>query len=60
MHAPPSDLKIRAFVTFIKSKGAERFIDCLVKNESLGIRYGLGKDYDGRESEAEVIALLER
>ncbi len=60
MHAPPSDIKIKAFVTFIKTKGVETFIDCLVKNESKGIHYGLGKDYDGRENEAEVIALLER
>lgn len=59
MHAPPHDIKIRAFVTFIKSEGTEALIDCLLRNEAHGIHYGIGLDYDGKESEHEVIRLLE-
>ena len=58
MHAPPHDLRIRAFVAFIKAEGAETLIDCLLKNEANGIHYGLGRDYDGKNSEDEVIQLL--
>jgi hypothetical protein len=58
MHAPPHDLRIRAFVTFIKAEGAEALIDCLLRNEAHGIYYGRGRDYDGQGSEEEVIRLL--
>lgn len=59
MHAPPHDLKIRAFVAFIKAEGVEALIDCLMRNEAEGIRYGQGRDYDGKTSEEEVIRLLQ-
>lgn len=58
VHAPPFDLRIKAFVTFIKAEGAETLVDCLIRNETNGIHYGLGKDYDGKNSEEEVIRLL--
>ncbi len=58
MHSTTHDLRIRAFVAFIQAEGAEALADCLLHNESRGIHYGLGKDYDGKSSEADVIRLL--
>ncbi len=58
MHGPSHDLRIRAFVAFIKTEGAETLIDCLLKNEARGIFYGYNRDYDGKNSEEEVIRLL--
>jgi len=58
MHGPPHDLKIRAFVAFIKAEGAEALVDGLLRNEADGIHYGQGRDYDGKDSEEEVIRLL--
>ena len=58
MHAPPHDLKIRAFVAFMQAEGAGALIECLLKNAEQGILYGHGRDYDGRSSEEEVIRLL--
>ena len=58
MHAHPNDLRIRAFVAFIKAEGTETLVDCLLTNEANGIHYGKGKGYDGKSSEEEVIRLL--
>ena len=58
MHGPSHDLRIRAFVAFIKAEGAEALVDCLLRNEADGIYYGHGRDYDGKNSEEEVIRLL--
>jgi hypothetical protein len=58
MHGPPHDLKIRAYVAFIRAEGAEALVDCLLRNEADGIHYGEGRDYDGKGSEEEVIRLL--
>jgi hypothetical protein len=58
MHGPPHDLRIRAFVTFIKHEGAGTLIDNLLRNEAQGIYYGYQRDYDGKRSEEEVIQLL--
>jgi hypothetical protein len=58
MHGPPHDLKIRAYVAFIKAEGAEALVDCLLRNEADGIHYGQGRDYDGMDSEEQVIRLL--
>jgi hypothetical protein len=58
MHGPPHDLRIRAFVAFIKAEGAGTLIDCLLTNEARGIFYGHNRDYDGKSSEEEVIRLL--
>ena len=40
MHGPTHDLRIRAFVAFIKAEGAETLVDCLLRNEERGIHYG--------------------
>jgi hypothetical protein len=37
MHGPGHDLRIRAFVSFIRSEGAEALIDCVLRNEERGI-----------------------
>jgi hypothetical protein len=58
MHGNSHDLRIRAFVAFIKAEGAEALVDCLLRNEANGIYYGQGKDYDGKSSEEKVIRLL--
>jgi hypothetical protein len=58
MHSSSHDLRIRAFVAFIKAEGAEALIDCLVRNAVRGIHYGHNRDYDGKSSEEEVIRLL--
>jgi hypothetical protein len=58
MHGNSHDLRIRAFVAFIKAEGAEALVDCLLRNEAHGIHYGHGRDYDGKSSEEEVIRLL--
>jgi hypothetical protein len=58
MHGPSHDLRIRAFVAFIRSEGTEALVDCLLRNEADGIHYGQGRDYDGKSSEGEVIRLL--
>jgi len=58
MYGPGHDLRIKAFAAFIKEEGAEKLIDCLLANEERGIYYGLGRDYDGKNSEEEVIQLL--
>lgn len=60
MHAPPHDLRIEAFVSFIRSEGAGALIDCLLNNEARGIHYGKGRDYDGLSGEDEVFELLRR
>jgi hypothetical protein len=58
MFGPSHDLRIKAFVSFIKAEGEEALIDCLLKNEDQGIHYGKGRDYDGKSSEKEVVWLL--
>jgi len=58
MHSASHDLRIRAFVAFIKAEGAETLIDCLLRNEARGIHYGRDREYDGKGSEEEVIRLL--
>jgi len=60
MFGPGHDLRIRAFTAFIKAEGPESLIESLLRNEERGIRYGLGGDYDGKDSEEEVIRLLKR
>ena len=59
MFSKPHDLRIRAFVHFIRDEGLEKFVQCVVSNEQRGIRYGLGRDYDGMQSEEEVLTLLQ-
>jgi hypothetical protein len=45
-------------VAFIKAEGTEALVDCLLRNETRGIFYGHGRDYDGKGSEEQVIRLL--
>ena len=58
MFSESHDLRLRAFVQFIKQEGLRQLARYLIENEKRGIRYGLGRDYDGLESEEEVIQLL--
>ena len=58
MQSTTHDLRIRAFVAFIKAEGSEALVDCLLRNEAVGIHYGHGKDYDSKSCEEEVIQLL--
>jgi hypothetical protein len=58
MHGPPHDVRVRAFVAFVKAEGTEALVDCLLRNEAAGIHYGKGRDYDGKGSEEAVIRLL--
>lgn len=58
MHGPGHDLRIRAFVRFVREEGPEALIECLLRNEENGIFYGHGRDYDGLADEDEVIRLL--
>lgn len=36
----------------------KKLVECIMKNEKRGIKYGYQKDYNLKESEEEVIALL--
>ena len=58
MFSDSRDLRIRAFVRFIKDEGLEKLAECIIENEKKGIRYGHQKDYDGLETEEDVIKLL--
>ena len=58
MHGPGHDPRIRAFVAFIQTEGADRLIDCLLGNEARGVHYGHGRDYDGLSSQEAVWELL--
>ena len=59
MHAPDK-VKIRAFITYIKEDGLERFSENIARNAKLGVVYhrdGIFGDYD-LPSEKEVLRLL--
>lgn len=58
MFSESHDVRIRAFVRFIKEEGVDRFADCILENEKKGVHYGYQKDYDGFNTEEEVIKLL--
>jgi hypothetical protein len=58
MFSESHDLRLRAFVRFIRDEGLEKFAGCIIRNEINGIRYGYQKDYDGLASEEAVIELL--
>ena len=49
---------LRSFVRFIKVEGLEKFAKCIIENEKKDIKYGHQKDYDGLETEGDVIKLL--
>ncbi len=54
--------RVRVFASFVREHGEGALLDCLERNESLGIRYHYpGKlvgDYDLIETEAGIIDLL--
>ena len=58
MFSESHDLRLRVFVRFIKDEGLEELARCIIENEKHGIEYGHQKDYDGLETEEDVIKLL--
>ena len=55
-------MRIQAFRTFIIRYGINHLLDCLERNEQLGIVYhrnGLLGDYDGFESEEEIVRYIQ-
>ena len=58
MFSKSHDIRLRAFIRFIKDEGLEKFARCIIANEKKGIRYGYKKDYDGLKTEEEVLRLL--
>ena len=58
MFSDSHDIRLRAFVRFIKDEGLEKLARCIIENEKKGIKYGFQKDYDGLETEDDVIRLL--
>ena len=48
----------RAFVRFIRAEGLEKFAECILENEKRDVRYGYQQDYDGLETEENVIEIL--
>lgn len=58
MFSESHDLRLRAFIRFIKEEGLDKLAECLVKNQENGTLYGYKKDYDGLESEEAVIKLI--
>lgn len=56
-----NSMRIHAFRTFIKRYGINRLLDCLERNEQLGIVYhrnGFLGDYDDFENEEEIIRYI--
>lgn len=60
MFSESHDLRLRAFVHFIKKEGIEKLAICIIENEKRGIKYGYQKDYDGLQTEEDVIKLLKK
>ena len=58
MFSNPKNIRVRAFVRFMKEESPEKLITCITENEKNGIQYGYQKDYDLKQSEDEVIELL--
>jgi len=57
MYSEKYDRKIVAYARCIKEEGVEQFIKYIIKNEKVGIKYGLNKDYDFK-NEDQVLDLL--
>ena len=53
-----NDIRIRAFVRCAKEEGIEKLAEYVLVNQEKGIKYGHQKDYDGLNSEEEVLKLL--
>jgi hypothetical protein len=53
-------IRVRSFVQFIKDEGVETFMECMIKNQQNGIKYGEDNDYDKVATAEEVIGLINR
>ena len=59
MFSVSHDVRLRAFIKYIKENGKDKLAERLYFNMQNGIYYGHGKDYDGIGSIDEVIKKLE-
>lgn len=55
-----NNVRVRSFVQFIKDEGLETFMNCIIRNQQNGIRYGEDNDYDKVSTSEEVIALISK
>lgn len=54
-------VKLRAFITFIRRYGIEKFFECLERNEQSGIVYhrqGITGDYDDFDNVEDIISFI--
>lgn len=54
------NVRVKSFVQFIKDKGIETFINCIINNQQNGITYGKENDYDKVSTAEEVIELINK
>ena len=63
MHAPDRDVRLRAFVRYIRENGVEKFLRRMRENQLAGVAYhgenSLFGDYDRLGSEEAVLRLLD-
>lgn len=59
MFSDLKDIRLRAFIIYIKQHGKDKLADRLFNNELKGIHYGHGKDYDGLGSIEKVLKRIE-
>jgi hypothetical protein len=58
MFSDSHDIRLHAFVRCAKEEGIEKLAEYVLVNQEKGIKYGHQKDYDGLNSEEEVLKLL--
>ncbi|MHB8131699.1 MAG: hypothetical protein ACYDEX_22190 [Mobilitalea sp.] len=58
MFGESHDLRLRAFIRYIKEHGKEQLVERIYHNMQKGIYYGHGKDYDNLPNEEAVFKLL--
>ena len=59
MFSESHDIRLRAFITYIKRNGKDKLADRLYHNAQNGVHYGHGKDYDNLDSINAVIERIE-
>ncbi len=59
MFGPDHDLRLRAFIRYIKENGKEQLAEQIYENMKKGIFYGHGKDYDNLPNEEAVFCKIE-
>ena len=59
MFSESHDVRLRAFITYIKRNGKDKLADRLYHNAQNGVHYGHGKDYDNLDSINAVIERIE-